>query len=289
MMAQVPLAVVVGAHAERLREAALRGAKTWGLPFLERPAKGGVEALLEREADTCLVLSSKGWALRDRRGSLSFSPGLATVRLKRLDSGLQAEDVLVRLGELGPGDTVVDATLGLAADALVCARAVGPAGRVVGIEASQPLWILVSEGLGRLGPLRGGCQVRAVHGRAREVLAGMDTGSADVVTLDPMFERAKKSSPAFELLRAHALHEPLDVETLREARRVARRWVVVKSGRYGDTFRRLGLEPIPGGRAGPLVWARVGPLASGGDGRGLRNALPSPERRSPSPGIVRRP
>ncbi|MEW6431032.1 MAG: class I SAM-dependent methyltransferase [Myxococcota bacterium] len=258
----IPLAVTVGAHGGRFGAEARRAARAWGLPFLERPAKGGVAALLARDARACLVLSADGWALRDAHGSLAFSPGLAMVRLKRLAAGRQQEDVLVRLGELKAGDTVVDATLGLAADALVCARAVGPTGRVVGIEASLPLWILVSEGLARQPPFPGSTRVEAVHGSAREVLATWPTGGADVVTLDPMFDRPKKASPTFELLRAHAVHEPLDEATLREARRVARRWVVVKGGRYGHEFRRLQLQALPLNRFGPVVWARAGPLGA---------------------------
>lgn len=257
---KAPLAVTVGAHGARFTHEARQRAAAWGLPYLERPTEGGVAALLAHAAAACLVLSANGWALRDARGSLSFSPGMATLRIKRLEKGEQADDVLVRLGELSPGDTVVDATLGLGVDALVCARAVGPTGRVTGVEASRALWLLVSEGLSRLPPFPRSCRVEALHGRARAVLAGMGTGSADVVTLDPMFDLAKKASPQFELLRAHAVHEPLDEATLREARRVARRWVVVKGGRYGREFPRLGLEAVPLARSGPLVWARVGPL-----------------------------
>jgi 16S rRNA (guanine1516-N2)-methyltransferase len=258
----MPLAVTVGAHGDRYTVEARRCAEAWKLPFLDRPARGGIGALLEASARACLVLSGDGWALRDAAGSLAFSPGLAMVRLKRLDSGQRDEDVVVRLAELEAGDTVLDATLGLAADALVCARAVGPSGRVVGVEASFPLWVVVSQGLARAAGYPGSCQVEAVHGSAREVLSTWPTGSADVVTLDPMFDRPRKASPAFELLRAHAVHAPLDAETLREARRVARRWVIVKGGRYGQEFRRLGLEAVPLRRAGPVVWARVGPLGA---------------------------
>lgn len=259
----IELAVTVGAHGSRHRVEAQRCAETWGLPFLDRPEKGGVDALLASDVRVCLVRSGTGWALRDAHGSLAFGPGMAKVRLKRIAAGQQDEDVIVRLGQLKPGDTVIDATLGLAADALVCARAVGPSGRVVGVEASLPLCVLVSQGLEHLGAFPGSCGVEVVHGRARDVLARWPTGSADVVTLDPMFDRPKKASPTFDRLRIWALHEPLDEATLSEARRVARRWVVVKGGRYGGEFDRLGLEKVPLARCGPLVWARAGPLVSG--------------------------
>jgi hypothetical protein len=255
----VALAVTIGAHAERFAAEARRRAQEWGLPYLERPEKGGMDALLERDAEALFVLNAHGWSLHDAHGSLAFGPGMARVRLKRMAAGQGEDDVLLRAGELKPGDVVVDATLGLAGDALVCARAVGPTGRVVGIEASWPLWLLVSEGLARLELFPGSCRIEVLHGRARDVLAGMATGSADVVTLDPMFDRPKRSAPTFELLRRYALHEPIDAETLAEARRVARRWVVLKSGRDGRELRRLGLEALPRRSGSPTVWARIGP------------------------------
>ena len=61
------------------------------------------------------------------------------------------------------------------------------------------------------------------------------------------------------MLRRYALHDPLDEVTLMEARRVARRWVVVKAGRYGQELERLGLTPLKLTRFKPVVWARVGP------------------------------
>jgi hypothetical protein len=62
------------------------------------------------------------------------------------------------------------------------------------------------------------------------------------------------------LLRRFAVHEPLERDTLEEARRVARRWVVVKGGRFGRDFARLGLTPMPMPRSAQLMWARLPPL-----------------------------
>ena len=49
-----------------------------------------------------------------------------------------------------PGAAVLDATLGLGADALVAAAACGPSGAVVALEGSVPLAAWVAEGLARL-------------------------------------------------------------------------------------------------------------------------------------------
>jgi len=256
-----PLAVTVSArHGQRLAVVAKAQAVAWGLPWLDRPEKGGLDVLLADRAEALLVFGGDGWVLRDLHGEVGFSPGLAMVRIKRLASGRQAEDQLVRLAELSPGDTVIDATLGLAADALVCARAVGEKGRVIGIEASLPLFLLVSEGLSRMQPFAQSCAIEPRWGRAEQVLAELPDRSVDCVLFDPMFDRPRRSSGSFEVLRRFAVHEPLTPEQLLEARRVARRCVVVKVGRYGRELRRLGLEPVPQTRCGPLQWARVAPL-----------------------------
>ncbi len=226
-------------------------AEAWGLPFFPPGSESVADALLVRSGD--------GWRLDDANGSLSFTPGMAALRVKRLGTGIGGDDTLLRLCELAPGDSVLDGTFGLGADALVCARRVGPKGRVIGVEASLPLFALASEGLKREPPFADSATIDLRHGTALAVLKTFETKSLDCVIFDPMFDVPKRSTPAFDLLRRHAFHEPLDQETLAEARRVAKRWVVVKGGRYGQELERLGLEPERLSRFKPLVFARVTP------------------------------
>jgi hypothetical protein len=251
-----PLAVTVTAKkpGRYLNEAKAKAAQ-WGLPFIEREEKSPIEPMLASKAGAFLVLGGDGWTLQDAEGALTFTPGMARVRIKRIALGQQEDDVIVRLSELKPGDSIFDATLGLAGDAQVCAYKVGPTGRVIGVEASLAVFALVSEGLARQGSA-----IEVRHGSALELMRGMPAASVDCVILDPMFDRPKKSSPAFELLRRFAVHEPLERDTLEEARRLARRWVVVKGGRFGRDFARLGLIPMPMPRSAQLMWARLPPL-----------------------------
>ena len=221
-------------------------AEAWGLPFTD-------------DADALLTLGGDGWKLVDSHGSLAFTPGMAALRVKRLGTKIGGDDTLVRLCELKVGDTVLDGTLGLGADALVCARVVGPKGRVIGVEASLPLFALASEALRKKPPFAESAVIETHHGTALSVLKTLESRSLDCVIFDPMFDLPKKSTPSFDLLRRYALHEPLDAQTLFEARRVARRWVVVKGGRDGKELERLGLEPERLTRWKPLVFARVGP------------------------------
>lgn len=129
-------------------------------------------------------------------------------------------------------DSVIDCTLGLANDALHIATVLEC--NVRGIEGSPMLHALLEEGVPRLA--RTGwpqaSRISVEHGLSLDVLRACATASVDVVTLDPMMSRPKKSAPSFSLLRDFALHERASPELLREAARVARRRVVLKLGRY---------------------------------------------------------
>ena len=236
----------------RAKEAAER----WQLPFVDRARKSPLEALLGQKAHALLVLGSDGWTLRDIEGALHFTPNMAWLRIKRIDAGVE-DDVLVKLCELKPSDQVLDCTLGLGIDALVCARVVGPTGRVVGIEKVLPLWILTSEGLAHWEIANHSARIETLHGDSTELMATFDDQSFDCVLFDPMFEKPRKSSPAFEILRRTATDAPLTATMLAHARRIARRWVVIKSASYTPAMKRLGLNPEPTSAFSNIIWARM--------------------------------
>ncbi len=254
-----PLAVTVSSSGGKsLLTQARAAAVRWQLPFFDRRRNAGLDVEFGAFADAFLVLGGDGWTLRDSSVAVRFTPGMAALRIKRIVAGHPLDDHLVKLAELRAGDRVLDGTLGLGGDALVCAHVVGPSGRVIGVESSMPIYALVSEGVKAQG-----YSLDVRHGDAREVLTTMAPASVDVVVLDPMFDVPKKSSPMFELLRRFADHRPLDVETVIQAKRVARRWVVVKGGRYTAEFARLGLQPTFTSRYNSTVWARLEPTRSG--------------------------
>jgi SAM-dependent methyltransferase len=167
-------------------------------------------------------------------------------------------DPFLEAAGIRPGDEVLDATLGLGADALVAAAACGPGGRVVALEGSRPLAAWVAEGLRRLEaePARR-IEVRA--GDHLAALGALPPRSFDVVAFDPMFRHARSQPGGFELVRALADPRPLQAEAVAEARRVARRWVVVKDGAPGWDLARLGLTPLPSARGAHRYYARVAP------------------------------
>jgi 16S rRNA (guanine1516-N2)-methyltransferase len=157
------------------------------------------------------------------------------------------------------GDAVLDCTLGLGADALVAAVAAGPSGRVLGVEASPALAAWVAEGLRRLGD-GAADRVEVQAGDHAAVLSALAPASFDVVVFDPMFRHARAGPAGFDVVRRLADPRPLSPGALREARRVARRWVVVKDGAPGWDLARLGLAPLPSARGAHRYYARVPPV-----------------------------
>ena len=179
---------------------------------------------------------------------LRFHGGLGVVRIRRLLSG--DHDVMVSALDLRPGDRVLDATAGLCADALVAAHAVGDGGEVVACEASPLLAELLAFGAAHPPgdpPVAAACaRLRIVAAEHLAFLRAQPDRSFDQVYFDPMFRRPTGAALDFARLRDLADPRPLERAALEEARRVARRRVVVRDRRESRELVRLGLVPIPG-------------------------------------------
>lgn len=252
-----PLAVTTSDRvAPELAERARAAAVEVAVPYLRRTHKRPLSQMLRENAEALVVLEQGAVSLVDAQGSLRFSPGLAHLRIKQLDAGVQ-EDMLLRLGALSEGERVLDCTLGLGADAQVAARLVGPGGHVTALEKSPALYLLARHGLAGLARHPRACDIHVRHADAAAHLRTLPAGAFDVVLFDPMFGRERKSSVAFETLRRHADYAPLTREVLQEAQRVARRLVLLKGARYSTDFKKLGVRPEPARPNATVLWARV--------------------------------
>jgi len=205
-----------------------------------------------------LVLAARRADLYQRDRAFRASAGMALLRLLRARRGEQ--DPLVAAAGLRPGDRVLDATLGLGGDALLASQAT--AANIVGVESSGLLAAFTQAALRRLpqAAREAGERIEVLRADHRDFLRAQPDGSFDVVLLDPMFRRAGEAAPLFELLRAHADHEPLAAATLREARRVARRGVLVKDAARGHELPRLGLAPLLSRRSAAIAFGWAGSL-----------------------------
>jgi 16S rRNA (guanine1516-N2)-methyltransferase len=259
----VRLAVTTPLRPSPAEEAAARAAAArHALAYAPRGRRPAAEALRAAGADALLVLSARGATLLVDGEERRWSPGMGLLRARRARARRRGEgdattrDTFLEAAGIRDGDAVLDCTLGLGADALVAAVAAGAGGRVVGIEASPALAAWVAEGLRRL-PDAAAARVEVRAGDHAAVLAALPDRSFDVVVFDPMFRHARAEPAGFDLVRRLADPRPLSPEALADARRVARRWVLVKDGAPGWDLARLGLVPLPSARGAHRYYARV--------------------------------
>lgn len=172
-------------------------------------------------------------------------PGMGLVRVRRYRRGDRFDQLLKATG-VTEGDQVLDATFGFGQDALMLACAAGETGRVTALEHSPVLCALAIAGMPHWHPPGAEIARRIDLRRAEhaEVLATLPDRSYDVVVFDPMFRHPKAAAPGFELLRTLADPTPLSMQAVEQARRVARRRVVVKDAWPGRELERLGLEKL---------------------------------------------
>lgn len=242
-------------EADRL--GAEEAARRHALPYTARGGRPLARVAAEAGAAALLVLGARQVVLWDGQAERRWDPGMGLLRAKRLRQGERStRDSFLEAALLRPGERVLDCTLGLAADALVAAEAVGPEGRVAGIESSPALALLADEGLRRLGD-PAAARVQVLPGDAPALLAALPARSWDLVCFDPMFRHGREEPPGFDLVRRLGDARPLAPEALAEARRVARRAVLVKDGTPGWDLARLGLTPLPSARGAHRLYARL--------------------------------
>jgi 16S rRNA (guanine1516-N2)-methyltransferase len=183
----------------------------------------------------------------DDQPAVFFHPSMAAIRVKRLLSG--QTDLLLEVSGVGQGDTVLDCTAGLASDSIVFSLAVGSQGAVTALESERIPALLIQEGLAvydseipELNEAMRRVQVR--HADHCAYMQSLEPQSVDTVYFDPMFRSPIKESSSILPLRELANREAISVEALKQAKRIARRSIVLKEQRGSGEFARLGFETI---------------------------------------------
>lgn len=175
-----------------------------------------------------------------------FHPSMGMLRINRLQKG--SSDPLIKLAQLREGDSFLDCTLGIGADTLVAAYAVGKTGKVVALESDYAIATIVDNSLSmgynlpvdifsHLAP------ITVIHNDHAPVLKELASESYDIVYFDPMFQApVDNCSAALEPLRLFANYQQLTLTTITEAIRVARRMVILKAEKNSPEFTRLGFK-----------------------------------------------
>ena len=234
-----------------------------GVPCVPRDDLG-MSKLFETHpsAQKAIIVQADRLLLVQRTGEeIFFHPNMAFLRLGNLLRG--GRDYLAESTQLKPGDSVLDATLGYAAEATICAHLVGDGGEVHGIEAVPELGLIVREGLQTVvtdrellnAAMR---RVKVVHlGHHLDFLRSCESDRYDVVCFDPFFGEMLEQSQAMVPLRVFGSQAPLLPEAIEEARRVARRRVVIKSDRLTELDTDLGITARYGSRGGKVGYSAI--------------------------------
>jgi 16S rRNA (guanine1516-N2)-methyltransferase len=175
--------------------------------------------------------------------ALFFHPSTAAIRIKRLERG--EADPLLTLAEVAAGDSILDCTAGLASDSIVFSYAVGPIGQVTALESEPTLAAILQEGLrhyeSALQALNEAMRrIVIVHSDHLTFLRKMADQSVDIIYFDPMFRSPIHESSAMSPLRELANNEAIQMKTIVEAKRVARKKIIIKEHKDSSEFARLG-------------------------------------------------
>lgn len=218
----------------------------FGAPCVARNDQS-VQELCTKFAVEVVIVAGEPLKLyhRDADAPLFFHPSMAAQRIVRRARG--EVDRMIRVGGIREGDTVVDATLGMAADAMVLSAAVGRTGRVIGLEHSvyvaQMLQAVQHFGSPYPEAAQYLAQVDIIQANHCAWLAKQADDSVDVVYFDPMFRSPNEESAALSPLRLFADREQLQEEAIAQAKRVARRAVMVKERPSSGVFAKYQLQP----------------------------------------------
>jgi len=177
---------------------------------------------------------------------LKFHPSLAKIRITSLMKG--NIDRLIKISEVKKGESVLDATAGIGVDALVFAFCVGEKGKVVSIESEKIPFIILKEGLTSYKSDVSEIQeamnnIEVLNIDHLDYLKKLPDKSFDIIYFDPMFRKAE-STVDLKPLRIIANNSPLKIESIIEAKRVARKKIILKENIISGEFERLGFKKV---------------------------------------------
>lgn len=220
--------------------------KRLNLTFLKRQKKS-VSTIQKEQHANVLVVSKERLELYIY-GSTSpffFHPNSAAFRLKRLLNGEQ--DSFLEAVGLNEGDHFLDTTAGLCSDSIIAAYAVGDSGVVHACEKEPLIAYVVEVGLKSYETknkalLKSMCSIQLIRQDALDFMNTVAPNSYDVVYLDPMFDEIIEESSNFQALREVGVQDSLTEEWVAEAKRLARKRVVLKAHFRSPLFEQFGFK-----------------------------------------------
>lgn len=232
-----------GRTTEEYIKKAMEVATDLQIPYISR-RKQSLQSLY-KQYNPVVIVGKEGIRLyhQDAKEPYFFHPNLAMVRVKRLMN--HEHDAFIEIAQLKQGDTLLDCTLGYASDSIVASYIVGDAGRVMGVEASPILAYLTKLGLqsweGQNREIQAAMQrIEVIEANHDCYLRSLPSKSVDVVYFDPMFEESIGESTALQTLSPFTVYSQLTGDIIDEAKRVARKKVILKDHFRSERFQQLG-------------------------------------------------
>ncbi|MGE7759803.1 class I SAM-dependent methyltransferase [Peribacillus sp. NPDC097895] len=219
------------------------------IPFIARRKRSVRDIQSDNDEDDCLVFGKKRMELYryQEKEPFFFHPNFAMVRLKRIIRG--ESDPFLVAGDINEGSSVLDCTLGLGSDAIVASFAAGQQGQVVALEGNPYLALLVEHGLKTwedseekmISAMR---RIEVIQADHYELLKTLPENHFDVVYFDPMFEETIFESNGIKGLTHFAEGKDLSMGIINEAKRVARKRVVLKDHFRSSRFEEFGFDVL---------------------------------------------
>lgn len=212
------------------------------------------------QVDVIIVITKKGLIAHTPSGEFFFHLSMADLRIKNLING--KHDHMVSAMDLKSGMSVLDCTLGLASDAVVASYLTGTSGNVVGLEASPIISLLAAYGLKNYPTeteeIRHALhRITVINTDYYDYLCSLPENSFDIVYFDPMFRRPIDSSSNIKPLRFLADNQPLSLNAVQEATRVAKKRVVIKETRFSKVFDELNIKYRMGGKYSSIEYGVI--------------------------------
>lgn len=229
-----------------------------GWPLVERNRQGIPLMMEKHQVDHVVVWDNGSPVLHLKTGEkLFFHPSMAKNRLSLYRKhGLQ--DMMMKAIDLEPGDSFLDCTFGLGSDAIV-ASYFSQKGRILGLESSAPLAHVVGWGMrnyhSRMPWLDQAVhRIELINSEHQDCLAGMPDESFDVVYFDPMFREPMLKSASMSPLRPLTNHQALELRSVQQGLRVARKRVVIKERWSSGELERLGCQRLLHSKNHPIAY-----------------------------------
>lgn len=216
-------------------EQATQLAHMWNAPFVARGKKTVRELLFEFEQ--VLIVYADRWEFRSK-GQEPFFFHVGTVAVK-----IHQPSPLLQLVGKGPF-TVLDCTMGLAHDSILLSY---EGHSVVALESHPIIHCITSRGLRvyKSGNESLDAAMRRIKTKcvdSLDYLKAAEDNSVDIVYVDPMFLHSIEESTALKPIESLANYQPITQEWIEEAKRVAKRCILLKAHFRDDVFERFGFE-----------------------------------------------